>query len=109
VTAAKDSALRYSLTNTQFIAGDAEEAIKQVDKIDIATLNPPRKGCSNAFLETLIAASPKQILYISCNPTSLMRDLDYLVTRGYQLKSMQPFDMFPETMHVETVAHLIRA
>ena len=69
-------------------------------------MDPPRAGSDLAFLSSLAALSPKRIVYISCNPETQERDLSYLVQHGYQVKAIQPVDMFPHTNHVETVVLL---
>ena len=74
----------------------------------MAVLNPPRKGCDQNVLERVAALGPKSILYVSCSPQSLARDLDILVKLGYLCSEIQPVDMFPQTVHVENVARLVR-
>ena len=103
---AEENALRNAIENTTFICGKAEEKISLLKEIDVAILNPPRKGCEGGFLNALIAKRAKRILYVSCDPATLARDLSILCNAGYQLESVQPFDMFPQTMHVECVASL---
>lgn len=76
---------------------------------DVVVLDPPRTGCSPNVIRLLGEASPKHIIYISCHPVTLARDLGLLRTHGYRLKTIRPFDMFPQTDHVETIAHLERA
>lgn len=105
---AKANAVRNQITNVQFICDFAEKAVNRLKNIDIAILNPPRKGCESLFLERLIKLKPQTILYISCNPTTLARDLHLLVTAGYQIELVQPFDMFAQTAHVETLVKLSR-
>ncbi len=104
---AKKNAERNELSNATFIHGKTEEKISQLGRMDLVILNPPRKGCDEIVLRTLIKDKPSKIIYISCDPATLARDLKYLINEGhYQLKKVQPFDMFPQTMHVETVAIL---
>jgi 23S rRNA (uracil1939-C5)-methyltransferase len=74
----------------------------------VAVLNPPRKGCEQKVLERVAALGPKSILYVSCSPQSLARDLDILGGLGYVSREIQPVDMFPQTVHVENVARLER-
>jgi 23S rRNA (uracil1939-C5)-methyltransferase len=69
-------------------------------------VNPPRKGCEAIFLEKLAAHKPKKVVYISCDPATLARDCAYLCEKGYQVKKVRPFDMFPQTAHVETLTLL---
>ena len=76
--------------------------------IDVALLNPPRKGCDPHFIQALAQRTPERILYISCEMSTLARDMQLLTEKGYQLCPLQPFDMFPQTMHVECLALLTR-
>lgn len=69
-------------------------------------LDPPRKGCDDAFLRQLLAFAPRRIVYVSCRAESLARDLGELVGAGYALRHVRPFDMFPQTRHIEAVATL---
>ena len=71
-------------------------------------LDPPRKGCHREGLEMLARARPAQVIYVSCHPATLARDLKWLGENGYELKSVTPLDMFPQTQHVECVADLRR-
>ena len=71
-------------------------------------LDPPRAGSTPEFLDALAMLAPSRVVYISCNPQTQVRDLAYLVQRGYALVAVQPVDMFPHTKHVETVALLRR-
>ena len=73
---------------------------------DVIFLNPPRKGCEKSVLDAVIARKPSRLVYISCDPATLARDLKILTEGGLNLESIQPFDMFPQTSHVETVALL---
>ena len=77
-------------------------------KADVVTLDPPRKGCDEKLLETVIAMEPKRIVYVSCDPATLARDLRFLCDRGYELKKVRPCDMFGHSYHVETVCLLSR-
>lgn len=104
---ALENARLNQLTNCTFICGKAEEAIDQIGKVDTVFLNPPRKGCDPKLLETLLKKQPQKIVYISCDPATLARDLS-LLEKHYQIAIVQPFDMFPQTMHVETVVRLTR-
>lgn len=107
VSDAKENAHRNKILNVQFICGLAEESITKLQGVELAVLNPPRKGCESSFLEKLVEIKPKRILYVSCDPATLARDLQILMQKGYTIKRVQPFDMFPQTMHVETVCELI--
>ena len=75
-------------------------------KADVVFVDPPRKGCDNALLETLIKMRAKKIIYVSCNVATLARDLQYLTSNDYELKSVQPVDMFPWTAHIEVISVL---
>ncbi|MEY3867743.1 MAG: hypothetical protein RLZZ338_1634 [Cyanobacteriota bacterium] len=96
------------LMNVTFHAGKVENILPQLDvQPDIVLLDPPRKGCDRAVLETLVKLQPERIVYVSCKPTTLARDLKLLCEMGgYQLTRVQPADFFPQTSHVECVAFL---
>ena len=101
------------LNNIRFFKGDAGEFMESVaeedKKPDIVMMDPPRAGSSEQFLSSLIKMSPKTVVYVSCNPETLARDLDYLRKNSdYRVKKIQPVDMFPHTQHVETVVLLSR-
>ncbi|EUJ35483.1 23S rRNA (uracil(1939)-C(5))-methyltransferase RlmD [Brochothrix campestris] len=104
---AKENALLNGLTNTTFEAGPAEVVIpnwyKQGVTADVICVDPPRKGCDEKLLNTLLKMKPKRIVYVSCNPATLARDARVLVDGGYTLNEVQPVDMFPQTAHVEAV------
>lgn len=74
--------------------------------VDVVFMDPPRAGSDEAFLSSVIRLAPKRVVYISCNPETLARDLKYLTKHGYQAKECQPVDLFPWTKHVETVVLL---
>jgi 23S rRNA (uracil1939-C5)-methyltransferase len=99
---AKENALNNGVKNSRFITGLAEKVVKTLPAPDVVFLNPPRKGCDGALIETLLAVKPKTIVYMSCNPETLARDMALLGVK-YQVKEVVPFDMFPQTTHVETV------
>ncbi len=107
VESAKETALINHVTNAEFLAGDVEEYLGNISKpeVDAIIVNPPRRGLSPALIEALKRIAPKVIVYSSCNQETLKRDLDMLLSH-YQLLSLQPFDMFPLTRHVEVVARL---
>jgi len=98
--------------NVEFVTGEAEKVIpemyEQGIKADVVVVDPPRKGCDEVLLETLVGMAPERIVYVSCNPATLARDLGYLAERGYAVREAQPVDMFPWTGHVETVVCLNR-
>lgn len=100
------------INNIEFITGKAEEAIPYLIEKGIngnkIIVDPPRKGCDKKLLDEIINISPERIVYVSCNPTTLARDLKILVEGGYKVKEVQPVDMFPHTAHVETVTLLVK-
>lgn len=100
---AKDNAKKAKIANCRFICGKTEELLKREKKADVAFVNPPRKGCEAAVIEALLVLQPRAIVYISCDPATLARDLYLLSAGGYEILQAHPFDMFPQTMHVETI------
>ena len=110
ITTAKQNARRNGRGNCRFIAGDVATTLTQLTKdlprIDLMVLNPPRKGIKAAALEALLASGAPRIIYVSCEPRSLARDLDRLVAANYRVEQIQPFDMFPQTEEVETLVLL---
>ena len=90
--------------------GDAVEKLPELieDGVrpDVIVLDPPRAGCGEPVLEAIAKSQPKRVVYVSCNPATLARDLAYLETKGYKAVKVQPVDMFPRTHHVETVCLL---
>lgn len=107
VEAAKENARLNSLTNCEFIAGDVLKVIDEIEeKPDYIVLDPPRDGIHPKALEKIIRYGVPQMVYISCKPTSLARDLEVLQARGYEVKKVCCVDMFPATVHVETVVKL---
>ena len=115
---AKKNAEKNGLHNTEFYVGAAEEVLpKWVEEqkregkdvgnlVDVVSLDPPRKGCDEACLSAVLELSPKRIVYVSCDPGSLARDIKYLREGGYELEKWVGIDNFPRTGHVETVALL---
>lgn len=73
---------------------------------DVVVVDPPRKGCDEKCLETIVKVSPARVVYVSCDSATLARDLKYLCEKGYEVREVQPVDMFPQTVHVETVCKL---
>jgi 23S rRNA (uracil1939-C5)-methyltransferase len=110
VADARKNARLNGFRNCRFEAGDASDLLEELaddgEKVDVAVLNPPRKGCDESVLKSVAHLSPHKILYVSCSPESLMRDLNILKKLGYSCKELQPVDMFPQTVHVENVALL---
>ena len=95
--------------NVRVLEGAVEDVLPTLEeKIDVAVLDPPRAGVAKGALEALAARRPDRIVYVSCDPGSLARDVRYLVEQGYTLREVQPVDMFPQTHHVETVSLLTR-
>ncbi|WP_282754369.1 23S rRNA (uracil(1939)-C(5))-methyltransferase RlmD [Desulfuromonas thiophila] len=107
---ARAAASHNRLSNCRFINADAAEAaadlVTEGQVIDVAVVNPPRSGCDTAVLEALGQLRPAQLIYLSCHPHSLARDLHQLLAQGYTLDCLQPIDMFPQTPHVETLVRL---
>lgn len=98
--------------NVRFLAAPAAAGVAQaralLDRLDVVTLNPPRTGADEATRRALHAARPARIVYVSCEPRTLARDLDWLVDRGWTVAALEAFDMLPQTEHVECVALLAR-
>ena len=108
---AGENARLNELHNCRFTAGDASEELQKrcgEKNIALVTVNPPRKGCSEDLLQALCQLRPRQIIYVSCDPDTLARDLKILTDGGYRVKQLQPVDMFPQTSHIETVVQLVR-
>lgn len=109
VEAAKENAKANGLTNCEFIAGDVLQAIDLVEETpDLIILDPPRDGIHPKALEKILAFQVDEMVYISCKPTSLARDLETIIRRGYQVEKVCCVDQFPRTGHVETVCLLSR-
>lgn len=110
ITDAKYNARINGITNADFAVGEAEKVIPwwyaQGIRADIIVVDPPRKGCDESLLETIVKMKPKRVVYVSCNPATLARDLKYLSQYGFTTMQVQPVDMFPMTSHVECVAQL---
>ena len=106
------NAKRNNIQNEQFYNADAGkfmvELAEQNEKVDVVFMDPPRSGSDEAFLSSVVKLAPKKVVYVSCNPETLARDLKYLTRHGYQAVECQPCDMFPFTKHVETIVALHR-
>ena len=104
------NAKRNEIKNIRFINDDAGKYMvslaEQKEKIDVVIMDPPRSGSDEAFLSSVVKLSPKRIVYVSCNPETLARDLKYLVKKGYAVTEATPYDMFPHTAHTEMVVAL---
>lgn len=105
---AKENAGLNSIDNATFVKANAEDYIKTLKSIDVILLNPPRQGCDPVFLERIGFLKPEKVIYISCDPATLARDLGILYQMNYRIEALQPFDMFPQTAHVECVVKLKR-
>ena len=101
-----------NITNCEFRLGEAELVLKRMHKNglrpDTIILDPPRKGCTRKLLEAVKTLDPRQIIYVSCEPTTLARDLHYLDKLKYKTLEVQPVDMFPQTAHIECVARVLK-
>lgn len=109
---ARENSRINRIDNVEFYVGDVTKVMpqlyKQGIKPDVVLVDPPRAGCSKEVLETFVKMMPKRIVYVSCNPASLARDIAILAELGYIAREIQPFDMFPQTAHVECVALIER-
>ena len=109
---AKANALLNNADNIRFICADAGQFMRDMaaegEKADVVFMDPPRAGSDKRFLSSVITLSPEKIVYISCNPETLERDLRYLVNNGYEVKKIRPVDMFPFTLHCECVVKLVK-
>ncbi len=107
VTDAKTNAEINDIKNAEFIEGAAEKILPNLAqkgiKTDVIVVDPPRRGCDEKTLEAIAEIKPHRIVYVSCNPATLARDLQYLEEKGYKTEKVQPVDMFPQTSHVECV------
>jgi 23S rRNA (uracil1939-C5)-methyltransferase len=103
---ARANAQAQAVRNVQFICGDVNREICRVASIDVVILDPPRKGCPAETLRQIVGLRPKRIVYVSCNPATLARDLATLEQSGYTTHEIEPVDMFPQTFHVEVIARL---
>ena len=103
---ARENAAKNGISNAAFIHGKAEEVLRPEAAADVVVLDPPRKGCAPELLETISRALPPKIVYVSCDPATLARDVKTLCEYGYKLEKVQPVDMFPHTVHVECVCLL---
>lgn len=109
---AKRNAALNGINNVEFAVGEAETVIPNWYKegiiADTLVVDPPRKGCDEALLDTILKMKPNRVVYVSCNPGTLARDLRILEDGGYVTEEVQPVDMFPHTSHVECVASLYK-
>mgnify|MGYP000296693562 FL=1 len=110
---AKDNARRNGIQNAEFYVGKAEEILPhkyetENVKADVIVVDPPRKGCDEALLETIVKMQPERVVYVSCDSATLARDLKYLTANGYKAERLATVDMFPMTVHVESAVKLVR-
>lgn len=108
---AKRNAKLNNIDNVEFFVGKSEEILPDYYRThggyaDVIVVDPPRKGCDTALLETIVEMSPKRMVYVSCDSATLARDIKFMTEQGYKLEKVQPVDMFPHTEHVETVVLL---
>ena len=109
---AENNAAVNSICNARFLCADAPQAAAQLEKEgvrpDVVVLDPPRKGCGEDLVKTIAKMHPQRVVYVSCDPATLARDLKYFAENGYETREVTPVDMFPRTAHVESVAMLSR-
>jgi len=107
---AKKNAKKHGVENAHYFTGKAEELmpkwVKEGWQPDVVVVDPPRTGCDSKFLETILKVNPKKFVYVSCNPSTLAKDLQVLSSK-YKVEYLQPVDMFPQTAHVESVTQLL--
>ena len=111
---ARENAARNQITNASFYVGKAEEVLPQKYqeegiRADVIVVDPPRKGCEPSVLATMVQIRPEKIVYVSCDPATLARDLKYLCGEGYELERVCPVDMFGMSGHVECCVKLVRS
>ena len=117
---ARNNAKINDITNAEFYVGKAEEVLpeyyKEYEKThngetahaDVIVVDPPRKGCEESLLQTIVDMQPEKVVYVSCDSATLARDVKFLRAKGYELKDVTPVDQFPHTVHVETVCLMSR-
>ncbi len=109
---AQENAALNSISNVEYIHGAGEvvlpELVKQGIRPDVVLVDPPRKGCERPVLDAIMEMAPDRVVYVSCKPSTLARDLAILTEGGYTVKTVQPVDQFPHSVHVETVVLLVR-
>ena len=116
---AKQNAVRNGIGNAEFYVGKAEEVLPayvqarraagEDPDIDVICVDPPRRGCDAKCLETILEIQPERVVYVSCDPATLARDLRILADGGYRLQKVRPVDQFGHTVHVETVVLLTQS
>ncbi|MGP4079803.1 23S rRNA (uracil(1939)-C(5))-methyltransferase RlmD [Pseudalkalibacillus sp. R45] len=109
---ANENAARHGIKNALYVTGKAEDLLpkwlKEGWKPDVIVVDPPRTGCDMTFLKTVAKIQPRRMVYVSCNPSTLAKDVDYLLKRGFKIERLQPVDMFPHTSHIEVIATLVK-
>ncbi|MBP3696464.1 MAG: 23S rRNA (uracil(1939)-C(5))-methyltransferase RlmD [Clostridia bacterium] len=104
---------RNAMNNAKFYCADAGDFMEALadegESADVVFMDPPRAGSSKKFIESLVKMAPERVVYISCNPETLARDLQLITKKGYEVKAIQPVDMFPHTNHIECVVQLCKA
>jgi 23S rRNA (uracil1939-C5)-methyltransferase/tRNA (uracil-5-)-methyltransferase len=108
---ATENAAANGIGNATFRAGDAAQIFAGLDfppAETVVVIDPPRKGCDESFLQQLLVFGPRAVVYVSCDPATQMRDLKIFLAAGYALTAVQPFDLFPQTRHLECVITLVR-
>ena len=109
---ARQNARRNGVTNAEFFRADAGEAARRFaeagERPDVITVDPPRKGLSPDVIAAILQMSPERVVYVSCDPATLARDVKLLTAGGYQFQTAEAFDLFPRTSHIESVAALTR-
>jgi len=107
---AKKNAKRHGFTNTKYVPGKAEEVlpkwVKKGWKPDVIVVDPPRTGLDQQLLQTILQVEPKKLVYVSCNPSTLAKDIQVL-SKKFEVKYIQPVDMFPHTAHIECVSQIV--
>ena len=110
---AKENVRLNGIENVEVLKADAGQFMTELaqsgERVDVVFTDPPRAGCSREFLASLVELKPERVVYVSCNPETQARDLNYLTRNGYRVTRIRPVDMFPYTRHVETVVALRRA
>lgn len=104
---AKENARMNDIENAEFLVGESETVIPRLSKLgvkaDVVVVDPPRKGCDEKLLQSIVEIAPNRMVYVSCNPATLARDLKYMAENGYEIREVQPVDLFPQGYHVETI------
>ncbi|MBR4597638.1 MAG: class I SAM-dependent RNA methyltransferase [Opitutales bacterium] len=109
IACAKENAVKNGIENCEFIAGSAEKIFAGISfkaEETSVIIDPPRAGCDETFLRQLVEFAPRKLVYVSCGPDTQARDIKYLTACGYEILKLQPFDLFPQTRHIENVCLL---